>query len=51
MTVNPESVELTGYTGLFLLYYGMKIAEWSFQVFNLNGRVFIHGQPAFFYPD
>jgi len=32
MTVNPESVELTGYTGIFLIYRGMKIAEGDFQI-------------------
>jgi hypothetical protein len=47
MTVNPESKELAG---LFLIYCGMKIAEGGFQVFNINGRASIHGQPAFFHP-
>ncbi len=51
MTVNPESVELTGYTGLFPLYRGMKIAEGDFQIFNLSERSSIHGQLAFFHPD
>jgi hypothetical protein len=40
---NPESAELTGNTGLFVLCCGMKIAEGSFQVFNPNGRDSIHG--------
>jgi hypothetical protein len=42
MPINPETVELTGITELFLLYCGMEIAEGSFQVFNLNGRDSIH---------